>query len=122
MDPLLSKLTLGFRATNNETEYEAVIACLKMTTTIGVTELEVRCDSLLIVSQVNGKYTAKNDRMAAYLKVVTGWKAKFSCCDFKQVPRSENSHVDYLATLALVVDFQFKREIPHRAYPEVMYS
>jgi len=33
--------TLGFPATNNETEYEAVIAVLKMATTLGVAKLEV---------------------------------------------------------------------------------
>jgi len=62
--------TLGFRATNNEAEYEAVIAGLKMATTLGVAEFEVRCDSLLIACQINGEYAAKDDRMAAHLKVV----------------------------------------------------
>jgi len=63
--------TLRFRATDNETECEAIIADLKMAATIGIVELEVRCDSLLIVSQINGEYTAKDDRMAVYLKIVT---------------------------------------------------
>ena len=63
--------TLRFCATNNEVEYEAVIMGLKIETTIGIQELEVRCDSLLIVSQVNREYTVKDDRMAAYLKIVT---------------------------------------------------
>jgi len=42
--------TIGFRATNNEPGYEAVIAGLRMVTTLGVTKLEVQCDSQLIVS------------------------------------------------------------------------
>ena len=103
--------TLGFRATNNEAKYEAVIAGLKMATTVGVAKLEVRCDSLLIVSQINGKYTVKDDWMTAYLKIVLTWKGKFSYCDFKQISRSENSHADSLATLASAIDFQFRREI-----------
>ena len=49
--------------------------------------------------------------MAAYLKIVMTWKAKFSHCDFKQIPRSENNHADSLTTLASIVDFQFGREI-----------
>ena len=52
--------TLGFRATNNEAEFETVIAGLKMATTLGIMELEVRCDSLLTVRQINGEYTAKD--------------------------------------------------------------
>jgi len=42
-----------------------------MAATIGIAELEVRCDSLLIVSKVNGEYTTKNDRMTVYLKIIT---------------------------------------------------
>ena len=55
-------------------KYEAVIAGLKMTT-LGVVELEVRCDSLLRVSQINVEYTTKDDQLAAYLKIVMTWKA-----------------------------------------------
>jgi len=46
--------TLGFPATNNKVEYEAVIAGLRMTATLGISILEVRCDLLVVVSQVNG--------------------------------------------------------------------
>ena len=62
--------------------------------------------------------------MTAYLKVDTAWKAKFSYCNFKQVPRSENSHTDSLATLASAVNFQFKREIPveHISKPSIQKS
>jgi len=89
-----------------------------MVTTLKVAELEVRCDSLLIVSHINREYAAKDDRMVAYLKIVMTWKAKFSRCDFKQILRSENSHADSLATQALVVDFQFRREIPVEHIPK----
>ena len=47
-----------------------------------------------------------------YLKIATTWKSKFSHCNFVQVPRSENSHADSSATLASIITFQFKREIP----------
>ena len=84
-------------------------------------ELEVRCDSLLIVSQVNGEYAAKDGRMAAYLKVVTAWKAKLSHCDFKQVPRSENSHrLSGYARLGCRLPIQARD--PRRAHPEAEYS
>jgi len=45
------------------------------------------------------------------LKIVMTWKAKFSYCDLKQIPRSENSPADSLVILALAVDFQFRHEI-----------
>jgi len=50
--------------------------------------------------------------MAAYLKIVMTWKAKFSRYDFKQILRSENNHTDSLAKLASAIDFQFRCEIP----------
>ena len=59
--------TLGFSATNNEAEYEAFIAGLKMVATLGLARLEIHFDSLLAVSQVKGEYTVKDERMAAYL-------------------------------------------------------
>ena len=92
-----------------------------MAITFGVMELEVWCDLLLIVSQVNGEYAVKDDRMAAYLKVVIAWKTKFRRCDSKQVPRSENSHADSLVTFALAIDFQFRHEIPieHISKPSI---
>ena len=50
---------MGFPANNSEAKYEAVIVGLKMATTLGVTRLEVRCDSLLVV-QVKGEYITKD--------------------------------------------------------------
>ena len=49
-----------------------------MATTLGFAKLEVQCDSLLIVSQINREYTVKDDQTVTYLKIVMTWKAKFS--------------------------------------------
>jgi len=54
-----------------------------MAITVRVMELEVHCDLLLIVSEINRECTAKDDQMVAYLKIITTWKVKFSFCDFK---------------------------------------
>jgi len=56
--------TMGFPATNNEVEYEAIIAGLRMATTLGVSRLEVCCDALLMVSQVNMEHATKDKRIA----------------------------------------------------------
>ena len=62
--------TLGFPTSNNEAEYEAVLTELRMATTLGVTWLEVRCDSSLVVNQVSEKYIARDTRMVEYLQLV----------------------------------------------------
>ena len=116
--------TLGFPAINNKVEYEAVIADLKMVETLGVTGLEVRCDSLLVVSQVKGEYTAKDERMMTYLHLVLSMKSKFLRCDFKQISRLENNHADSLTNLGSAVEHQLRREIPikHIAEPNIQRS
>jgi len=67
---------LGFQVSNNETEYEAVLAGLRMAITLGVTWLEVWCDSSLVVNQVSGEYVVRDARMAEYLQLVLGLKSK----------------------------------------------
>ena len=44
---------LGFSATNNESEYEAMVAGLKLALTMGADNLSVQSDSQLVVGQVN---------------------------------------------------------------------
>ena len=62
--------TLSFLATNNEAEYEALIAELKMVDALRVRWLKVSCDSLLVVNQVNDEFLTRDEQMAAYLRVV----------------------------------------------------
>jgi len=56
--------TLSFPASNNETEYEVVLAGLRATITLGVTRFEVLCDSSLVVNQVSGEYVTRDAQMA----------------------------------------------------------
>ena len=55
------------KLTNNEAEYEAMITCLELAKSLGAETVEAKCDSLLVVSQVNGSYKAREDRMQRYL-------------------------------------------------------
>ena len=59
--------TLSFPASNNEADYEAVLAGLRAAITLGVMGLKVRCDSSLIINQVIGEYIAKDSWMVEYL-------------------------------------------------------
>ena len=90
--------TLGFPASNNEAEYKAVLAGLQLAITLGVTALEVCCDSSLVVNQVSGESVARDSRMADYLQLVLKLKSKIPRCDFKWVPRSINNHTTRLPT------------------------
>ena len=51
-------IRLGFKASNNEAEYEALIAGLKLATTMEADVVVVFYDSQLIVNQAIGEYAA----------------------------------------------------------------
>ena len=59
-----------FRATNNEAEYEALLASLTVARELGAQFLAIKSDSQLIVKQVARSYQAKGDNMSAYLEKV----------------------------------------------------
>ncbi|GKB18225.1 reverse transcriptase domain-containing protein [Tanacetum coccineum] len=63
-------LRFRFDATNNEAEYEALIAGLRIAEQIGVKNLQANVDSRLMANQVNGTYIAKEPGMIKYLKKV----------------------------------------------------
>ena len=59
-----------FKATNNEAEYEALLAGMEVDEELGADFLLVRSDLQLVVNHVSGLYQAKGDNMVAYLKRV----------------------------------------------------
>ena len=84
-------LRFGFRTSNNEAEYEAVIAGLNLAHSLEVDQLEVYSDSQLVVKQIEDKYEAKSGRMILYLRKVRDLLKKFVLVQVKHVPRVENS-------------------------------
>ena len=58
---------LDFPATNNESEYEALIAGLDLAKAAGAAKVVIHCDSQVITNQVNGDYECKGERMKRYL-------------------------------------------------------
>ena len=63
-------IRLNFPTTNNEVEYEALIAGPDLAKAAGVGSMVVYCDSQVVISQVNGDYEYKNERMKKYLEQV----------------------------------------------------
>jgi ribonuclease HI len=93
-------LQLRFRATNNEAEYEALLAGLRLSKGMGIKALTIKSDSQLIVGQVKGEYEAKEDRMKKYLTTVKTLLAHFEKVELLQIPREDNVAADRLARLA----------------------
>ena len=51
---------LGFRASNNETKYEALLVELRAVLDLGAREVKVYSDSRLVVNQVQVSFEAKD--------------------------------------------------------------
>ncbi|GJZ40251.1 reverse transcriptase domain-containing protein [Tanacetum coccineum] len=89
-------LRFRFDATNNEAEYEALIAGLRIAEEMGVKNLQANVDSRLVANQVNGTYIAKEADMIRYLEKVKALTRSFKAFSIKQIPRSENKKADAL--------------------------
>ena len=63
-------LRLGFSATNNEAEYEALLKGMAMVQKMGGKIVEMFSDSRLIVGQVKGELEARDARIQEYLSQV----------------------------------------------------
>nr|GFD41653.1 reverse transcriptase domain-containing protein [Tanacetum cinerariifolium] len=93
-------LRFQFAASNNEAEYEALIAGLRITTQMGVKNIQANVDSKLVVNQVLGTYIAKEDNMIKYLDIAKGLVSRFKTFSICQQPRSKNKKADALSKIA----------------------
>ena len=93
-------LRLGFSATNNEAEYEALLQGMAMVQKIGGKAMKVFSYSKLVVGQVKGELEARDVRMQEYLSQVRRLQSNFEFFNLTHIFRSGNTHADSLATLA----------------------
>ena len=84
---------------NNATEYEALLHGLRMAISMGIQRLEVRGDSNLAISQINGDFDAKDPKMAAYRNAVLKMSARFEGFESHHVARDNNQAADVLARI-----------------------
>ena len=83
--------------TNNVAEYSALIAGLELALERGVTEIDARSDSELVVAQVEGRWKIKNDRLRQLAVKARGLLEQFEKWRISHVPREENAGADRLA-------------------------
>ena len=90
---------LDFPTTNNEAEYEALVAGLDLTKAIGAASVVIHCNSQVVTNQVKGDYECKGERMKEYLEQV---KKRVDDLQAKivQIPRGENEQANRLAKAA----------------------
>jgi ribonuclease HI len=92
--------TLG-TATNNVAEYKALIAGLERAVELGVTNLEVRMDSELVVRQMTGVYRVRNEGLKPLFQQAMLLSRRFAGFAIRHVPREQNARADRMANRAL---------------------
>ncbi|CAJ2652269.1 unnamed protein product [Trifolium pratense] len=93
-------LALSFPTSNNQAEYEAFLAGLRLAEDLQAKEIKIYTDSQLVASQVLGEYQTKNDNLSEYLALVKEKITKFNSVEILHVPREHNKRADILSKLA----------------------
>jgi ribonuclease HI len=92
---------LGAMGTNNAAEYGGLLMVLGWCAANGVSDVRVYGDSLLVVSQVNGRWKVRAPNLvplhAEARRLMTG----IPSCTLEWVPRAQNAAADGLADAAL---------------------
>lgn len=97
---LEQSLHFEFKASNNQAEYEALIAGMALAQEMGATELTTKSDSQLITGQVGGTFQTKDPQLMRYLSKVHDSAKAFRSFKLTYVPRKQNMRADLLSKLA----------------------
>jgi ribonuclease HI len=95
-------LRFEFKASNNQAEYEALLAGMRLALEVGVKELEAKSDSQLVFGQVTGNFQTKDPQLLMYLERVRHLTQKFVSFKLLHVPREQTvEQICWLSWLAL---------------------
>ena len=92
--------TIG-RVTNNQAEYEALLAVLEAAVDFGFDEIEIRGDSQLVEKQVKGAWDTNDPELREKRVRVRELLERFDDWSLTHVPREVNDRADELANEAL---------------------
>ncbi|GJZ32019.1 reverse transcriptase domain-containing protein [Tanacetum coccineum] len=104
-------LRLNFSNSNNDAEYEALLAGLRISKEMRVKDIHDFVDSKLVASQVEGSYEAKGETMIKYREKVLELAGAFNRFRITHIPRAENGKADALSKLAAVQFDHLSKEV-----------
>lgn len=87
--------------TNNQAEYQAIVAAIEKAAELGAAELECFLDSELVVKQLNHEYKVKKQELQPWFVRVHNASLKFRKVSFKHIRREQNKEADKLANEAM---------------------
>ncbi|XP_014511508.1 uncharacterized protein LOC106770199 [Vigna radiata var. radiata] len=93
-------LIFKFKISNNQTEYEALLAGLELARDLGAEYLDYRKDSQLVKRHMRGTFQIKDGQLLQYFHKAKQLETCFRSIEIKHVPRKKNSRADMLSKLA----------------------
>jgi ribonuclease HI len=92
---------LGNQRTNNYAEYIGLIEGLKHAITLGVTDIFVEGDSMLVIKQSAGLWKVNSPSLLPLHLKVIGLLSQFEKHTFGHILRAQNKEADELANMAM---------------------
>ncbi|XP_070029761.1 uncharacterized protein [Nicotiana sylvestris] len=105
-----------------------MIVGLELAKSLGAEVIKAKCDSLLVINQVNKSFEVREDRMQRYLDKLQVTLHCFKEWTLDHVPREQNSEADALANLGSSVEeddivprtvVQLSRSVVEKGHAEI---
>ena len=109
-------IRLNFPASNNEKEYEAILAGIDLAQSLSSEKLLICNDSQLVVRQVKGEYETLDQRIARYMGLVKQRLGSFMAWKLEHIPRDSKEMADSLAAMAASIPINETISLPIYIY------
>nr|KYP74755.1 Uncharacterized protein Mb2253c family [Cajanus cajan] len=97
---LEQSLRFAFKTSNNQAEYEALLAGLRLAQEVGARRIVCWTDSKIVSEQVNDHFQVKDPNLLKYYHLFRNARNTFDEVQVKHTPRERNECADQLARLA----------------------
>ncbi|XP_014506403.1 uncharacterized protein LOC106766164 [Vigna radiata var. radiata] len=92
-------LIFRFKVSNNQAEYEALIAGLELARDLGVKVLQCKTDSQLVEGHMNDTFQIKDNQLLKYFHKAKQLVSYFESLEVQHILRNENHRADRLSKL-----------------------
>jgi probable phosphoglycerate mutase len=93
---------VGTRTTNNVAEYHGLLLGLKNAILLGITDIKVQGDSLLVIKQMNGEYKVNISHLTKLYEEAKNYEKQFQSVTYHHIYRTLNTRADELSNQALI--------------------
>ncbi|XP_027342956.1 uncharacterized protein LOC113855511 [Abrus precatorius] len=111
-------IRFGFKASNNQAEYEALLAGLRLAKEMGVKRITAWSDSKIVTEQVNDTNQIRDSIMLKYYQEVKKIKTEFEEVCIRYTPRNMNARADGLTKLASQRKLGQLQSVVHQQIPQ----